>query len=153
MKKLLCALIALVLTLAGAAFAEPAGGRLQLEYGLFSVELPAGTQACPAAETFFPMFEFELTGIDTTLYINYAPLSEYEYTAGSKFDSSISLTFALSGGEYSESDIMEETLENGAQLRWQLMWGSSMHSLWFEVLTENYGYNMLISGPPTRRTK
>ena len=84
--------------------------------------------------------------------VSYAPLDQYESTALPALNSRISMLFAFSGGEYTETEIAEETLPNGVTLRWQLMQGSAMHTLWFEAFTENFGYNMTLSGEPTEES-
>ena len=78
------------------------------------------------------------------VYANCAPAEEYESTAKQKLDSLVSMVFAISGGHYSETEIREETLENGVRLRWQLMRGDSLHALWFEAFDDLFGYNMCL---------
>ena len=81
------------------------------------------------------------------IYANYAKIDEYESTAQGNLNNLLSMVYVLSGSDpshYSETEITEETLENGIRLRWQLMRGSALHALWFEAFDEHFGYNMCI---------
>ncbi len=131
----------------GIAFAENESSRLDIAFGLFSVALPEGVTAGPNTGSALSDFRFETDGKLWLIYANYAPVEEYESTAGRKLDSLISMVFALSGGDmshYSETEIAEETLDSGIRLRWQLMRGDAIHALWFEAFDDRFGYNMCI---------
>ena len=136
----------LVFGLFGAS-AEPSENCLDIAFGLFSVELPDGAAAGPNTGNQLSDFRFETDGDMRLIYANYAPKDEYETTAGKKLESLISLVFALSDSDmshYSETEIAEETLDNGVRLRWQLMRGDAIHALWFEAFDDLFGYNMCI---------
>lgn len=139
---LLCALLGMP------ALAEGAPQRLEMAFGLFSVEAPAQAEIVPSPGNLFSDLRCELGG-GRLVYANFAPADAYEDTAKRKLNSCVSMMFALSGGAYSETEIAEERLPNGAQLRWQIMRGSAAHTLWFEAFTERFGYNMVITGPAT----
>ncbi len=143
---LVCVMI-LCLICSGFAFADNDSNRLGIAFDLFSVSLPDGITAGPNTGNQLSDFRFETDGDIRLIYANYAPMDEYESTAGRKLYSLISMVFALSGSDmssYSETEIVEETLDNGIRLRWQLMCGNAIHALWFEALDDQFGYNMCI---------
>ena len=140
----------LCLVCSGFAFAENDSNRLNIAFGLFSVALPENVIVGPNTGNALSDFRFETDGDIRLMYANYAPLDEYESTAGRKLDSLVSMVFALSGGDmsrYSETEITEETLDSGVRLRWQLMRGDAIHALWFEAFDDQFGYNMCIQCP------
>lgn len=143
------ALIALALLSAlffGAGSAE--GGRLELAFGLFCVEVPADASIGPNTGNALSDLRYEVAPFPGLVYANFAPRSEYADTAKRKLDSHISLLFALCGDGYTETEVAEEELPGGVRLRWQLMRGGSAHALWFEAFSKEFGYNMCLSGPP-----
>ena len=143
---LICVII-LSLICTGFAFADNKSSRLDIAFGLFSVTLPEGVTPGPNTGNQLSDFRFETDGDMRLIYANYAPMEEYESTARRRMDSLVSMVFALSGADmshYSETEIAEETLENGIRLRWQLMRGDAIHALWFEAFDDQFGYNMCI---------
>lgn len=150
MKKLLIVLICLLLPVAVLAEAEE--NRLEMAFGLFSVALPQEWASTPAAADYLYDTRYNVDGLAWPMGVSYAPLDQYESTALPALNSRISMLFAFSGGGYTETEIAEETLPNGVTLRWQLMQGSAMHTLWFEAFTEKFGYNMTLSGEPTEES-
>ncbi len=151
MNKALRKLFVLLLIL---AFACPAAAdtadktgtnRLNIAFGLFSVALPEGTTAGPNTGNVLSDFRFEAEDLNLLIYANYAPAEEYEKTAGARLNSLLSYLYAFSGPNYSETEVCEETLENGISLRWQYMQGDLMHSLYFEADDGRYRYNMSLS--------
>lgn len=143
MKKLALALaVLLMLSALGGACAEEEENRLSIAFGLFSVALPEGTSAGPNTGNALSEYRFEAEGALDLIYANAAPAGEYADTAGRKLNSYLSLVCALSGGNYSETEIAEETLENGVRLRWQFMRGDALHTLCFEAFDDLYGYNL-----------
>ena len=150
MKKLI-ALIALLcaLVLPLSALAEESVSA-DFAFGLFSVDAPAGAVVTHTPGNMFSDLRCEVAPYGMLVYANYAPAQEYESTARRKLDSCVSMMFAFGGpGDYTETEISEETLPNGVQLRWQLMQGSASHTLWFEAFTADMGYNMVITGDAT----
>ena len=150
MKKLItliALLCALVLPLS--ALAEEAAP-LEMAFGLFSMDAPSGAAVTHTPGNMFSDLRCQIEPYGMLVYANYAPAQEYESTARPKLDGCVSLMFALSGPEdYTETEVAEETLPNGVQLRWQLMQGSASHTLWFEAFTADMGYNMVITGDAT----
>lgn len=138
----LCALLGMP------ALAEGEPQRLEMAFGLFSVEVPAPAEIGPVSGNLFSDLRYELGG-GRLVYANFAPADAYEDTAKHNLDGCVSMMFALSGSDYSETEITGERLPNGVQLRWQIMRGSAAHTLWFEAFTERFGYNMVITGPAT----
>ncbi len=131
----------------GLALAESGTNRLDIAFGLFAVDLPEGVTAGPNTGNILSDYRFETDGAPQLIYANFAPTDEYASTARRKLDSLVSMVFALSGGDpgsYSETEIQEETLENGVRLRWQLMRGDALHALWFEAFDDRFGYNMCL---------
>lgn len=152
MKKFLALLAALCVLLPLSALAEEAAP-LEMAFGLFSVDAPAGAVVNHTPGNMFSDLRGEIDPYGMLVYANYAPAQEYDATAQQQMNSCISMMYALSGGgEYSETEIAEETLPNGVRLRWQLMQGSSTHTLWFEAFTADMGYNMVITGDATAET-
>jgi len=150
MKKMILCLLCVLLVLPAAALGETAAmaeNRMEFAFGLFSVALPQGmSHEQVTADVLYDM-RCEVDGLTLPVGTSYAPLAEYETSAHTALNSRISMLYALSGGgEYTETEVAEETLPNGVRLRWQLVQGSSMHALWFEAFTENFGYNMTLSG-------
>lgn len=147
MKKLITLIVLLcALMLPMSALAEEAAP-LEMAFGLFSVDAPAGAVVNHTPGNMFSDLRCQIEPYGMLVYANYAPAQEYAATAQKKMDSCISLMFALGGpGDYTETEVAEETLPNGVKLRWQLMQGSSTHTLWFEAFTADMGYNMVISG-------
>ena len=146
-RQMLVWVMILCLICSGFAFADNKNSRLDIAFGLFSVTLPEGVAPGPNTGNALSDFRFETDGDMRLIYANYAPMDEYESTARRKLDSLVSMVFALSGGDmshYSETEIAEETLENGIRLRWQLMRGDAIHALWFEAFNDQFGYNMCI---------
>ncbi len=138
--KLVCLMIlALCLSV---SFAEEESNRLDIAFGLFSVELPKGVAAGPNTGNALSDFRYETDGIPAIIAAHYAPLDQYEATASRRLDSYLSYVFAMSGENYSETEVQEETLENGVRLRWQIMRGDTLHALWFEAFDEQFGYNI-----------
>ena len=121
MKRLmLVCVIILSLICTGFAFADNKSSRLDIAFGLFSVTLPEGVTPGPNTGNQLSDFRFETDGDMRLIYANYAPMEEYESTARRRMDSLVSMVFALSGADmshYSETEIAEETLENGIRLR------------------------------------
>ena len=138
--------IAMVAVLCMTAVAEGEDRRLDIAFGLFSVELPEGVTAGPNTGNELSDFRFETDGMLKLIYANCAPMDEYESTARRKLNSYISFVFSIAGGKYSETGIEEETLENGIRLRWQIMRGAAIHALWFEAFDDQFGYNMCMYG-------
>ncbi|MBO4367791.1 MAG: hypothetical protein J5859_03685, partial [Clostridia bacterium] len=79
-------LLLLMLTFAFPAAAdtadEPGENRLKIAFGLFSVALPESTTAGPNTGNVLSDFRFETEGLNLLIYANYAPVEEYEKTAG-----------------------------------------------------------------------
>ena len=143
MKRLmLVCVIILSLLCTAFAFAENESSRLDIAFGLFSVALPEGVTAGPNTGNALSDFRFETDGMPSIIAAHYAPLDQYEATASRRLDSYISYIFAMSGENYSETEVQEETLENGVRLRWQIMRGDDLHALWFEAFDEQFGYNI-----------
>ncbi len=138
--------IAMAAVLCMTAAAEGEDRRLDIAFGLFSVELPEGVTAGPNTGNELSDFRFETDGMLKLIYANCAPMDEYESTAQRKLNSYISFVFSIAGGKYSETEIREETLENGIRLRWQIMRGAAIHALWFEAFDDQFGYNMCMYG-------
>lgn len=137
----------LCLVHSGISHAVNESHRLYMAFGLFSVELPEGVTAGPNSGNVLSDFRYETDGSQQIIYANFAPMGEYGSTAQKKLDSLISMLFALSGSDmsnYSETEIAEETLENGIRLQWQIMRGDAIHTLWFEAFDDLFGYNMCI---------
>lgn len=153
MKKMILCLLCVLLALPAAALGETAamaGNRMEFAFGLFSVALPQGMSYEDAAADVLYDMRCDVDGLALPVGVSYAPLDQYEESALTALNSRLSMLYALSGGgEYTETEVAEETLPNGVRLRWQLMQGSSTHTLWFEAFTENFGYNMTLSGEPT----
>lgn len=132
------------------ACAEEAARPLDMAFGLFTVDVPA--EAEPGANTGHMIYDLRYDlGNGMLIYANFSPAEAYEADAWRKLNSCVSMMYALGGPgeEYTETEVAEETLPNGVKIRWQLMQGSALHTLWFEAFTENMGYNMIISGEPT----
>jgi len=146
MKKLFAWLMALLLLIGlvpGLAEGEEKTP-LPFAFGLFSVDMPAGSQAVtlPANSLYMASYSDVPSGL--RISANWAPLTEYGF-AKSMLDGYISLQYALIGGEgYTETEIQQETLENGLEIRWQLMRGAQNHALWCEVFSNSFGYNLCI---------
>lgn len=149
MKRIFLCLLMTVLLLPAAALGEAGTQRLEMAFGLFWVELPEAWTPGPVESNALADLRCDVSELSYPIYASFAPLEEYAETAGRNLDSRVSLLYALSGGDYSETEIAEETLPGGVHLRWQLMRGSAMHTLWFEATTEAYCYNMTLSGKPT----
>lgn len=147
MKKLLMCLLCVLLP--AIALGETETKTLDWAFGLFSVEIPASWTAGPMDSNILADLRCDISELAYPTYASFASLQEYDSTARSSLDSRVSLLFALGGGgEYTETEITEETLPNGIRLRWQLMRGDGMHTLWFEAFSERFGYNMTLSGQP-----
>ena len=138
---LVCVMI-LCLICAGFAFADNESNRLDIAFGLFSVTLPEGVTAGQNTGNALSDFRFETDGMPSIIAAHYAPLDQYEATVSRRLDSYISYIFAMSGENYSETEVQEEALENGVRLRWQIMRGDNLHALWFEAFDEQFGYNI-----------
>ncbi|MBQ2954178.1 MAG: hypothetical protein IJE07_11670 [Clostridia bacterium] len=149
MKRMLLCLLMIALLLPAAALGEAGTQRLEMAFGLFWVEIPEDWSPGPVQSNVLADLRCDVSELAWPVYASYAPLETYADTAGRDLDNRVSLLYALSGGGYSETEIAEETLPNGVKLRWQLMRGDAMHTLWFEATTEAYGYNMTLSGEPT----
>lgn len=149
MKKMILIALCVLLAVPGLACAEEEENRMEFAFGLFSVALPQGWTASSATKDMLLDNRVEVSGLAFPMGVSYAPLEFYETTAATALNSRVSMLYALSGGDYSETEVAEETLPGGVRLRWQLMQGSGMHTLWFEAFTENFGYNMTLSGEPT----
>ncbi len=132
----------LFLICTGFAFADNESNRLGIAFGLFSVTLPEGVTAGQNTGNALSDFRFETDGLPSIIAAQYAPLDQYEATASRRLDSYISYIFAMSGENYSETEVQEEALENGVRLRWQIMRGDDLHALWFEAFDEQFGYNI-----------
>ncbi|MBE5787743.1 MAG: hypothetical protein E7324_09435 [Clostridiales bacterium] len=147
MKKMLIWLLCLML-LMGCMPAYATGEAVQplaFSFGLFSLDVPADSQAelQPANALYMAAYNVSPSGL--RIAANWAPLEEYEYTAMPMLDSYVSLQYALvAGEEYTETEIQMEKLENGLQLRWQLMRGEKNRVLWCEVFSASFGYNFCI---------
>ena len=89
----------LCLVCSGFAFAENESSRLDIAFGLFSVELPEGINAGPNTGNQLSDFRFETDGSIRLIYANYAPADEYESAAARKLNSLVSMVFALSGSD------------------------------------------------------
>lgn len=150
MKRMFLILLCMLLATPALALGEAEENRMEFAFGLFSVALPQGMSHSPVeADMMFDMTSW-VDGLTMPVGVSYAPLDRYESTAAAALDSRVSMLYALSGGgDYTETEVAEETLPGGVKLRWQLMQGSAMHTLWFEAFTENFGYNMTLSGEPT----
>ncbi len=128
------------------------GNRLFMAFGLYSVETDAENTDVPNTGNALSDFRYELDAFPELIYSNYAPLDSYENTAQRKLDSYVSYLFSIICGDftsYTESDIVEETLDNGIRINWQLMRGDIRHALWFEAFTDKMGYNVCVFGMPT----
>ena len=154
MKKLIIWLMLACLCIASplSAHAEGEPQPLEMAFGLFTVDAPAGAVITHTAGNMFSDLRCEIEPWSILLYANYAPTSEYEASAQKKLDSCVSMMFAVSGGDYTETEIAQETLPSGVSVRWQLMQGSNAHTLWFEAFTADMGYNMIITGDPNEET-
>lgn len=154
MKKIICwlALVCLCMTLPLSALAEEEAPRVELAFGLFSVEAPAGAVITHTAGNMFSDLRCEIEPWSMLLYANYAPADEYEDSARKKLDSCVSMLYAVSGEGYTETKVTTEILPTGFPVNWQLMQGSNAHTLWFEAFTADMVYNMIITGDPTEET-
>lgn len=132
------------------ALSEETGKHLEMAFGLFSVEIPADAEAGPNTGNALSDLRYEVSGFPHLVYANFAPIGEYDQGAARKLNSYISLMYALCGGDYTETEVAEETLPGGVSLRWQLMRGSVQHALWFEAFTDDFGYNLCLYGAPTQ---
>ena len=149
MKKMLLLLLCVLLAAPALALAEEEENRLEFAFGLFSVALPREWSSTEATADMLYDLRVDVDGLAWPMGVSYAPLDRYGITAAKALDSRVSMLYALGGGgDYTETEIAEETLPGGVKLRWQLMQGSAMHTLWFEAFTENFGYNMTLSGKP-----
>ena len=147
MKRLmLVCVIILSMLCTGFAFAENEPNRLDIAFGLFSVALPEGVTAGPNTGNVLSDFRFETDGDMRLIYANYAPVDQYESTAGESWTAWISMVFALSGARTitARPRLPRKTLDSGIRLRWQLMRGDALHALWFEAFDDRFGYNMCI---------
>ena len=95
--------IAMAAVLCMTAAAEGEEHRLNIAFGLFSVELPEGVTAGPNTGNELSDFRFETDGMLKLIYANCAPMDEYESTARRKLNSYISFVFSIAGGKYSET--------------------------------------------------
>jgi len=129
--------------------AEETGNRLEMAFGLFSVEIPAGAEYELSSGSFLSDLRYEINDFPHLVHANFAPIGEYQQHAFQMLESYISLMYALCGEDASETERTEETLPGGVLLRWQLIRGSSLHALWFEAFTEDFGYNLCLYGKPT----
>lgn len=152
MKRYMSGFLAMLFILTGlfpfGAEASAEENQLEMAFGLFSVVLPAGVSAGPNTGNELSSLRYETDGFPGLVYGNFAPTDEYEASAKRKLDSYVSLMYALCGDHYSETDVAEETLENGIRIRWQLMKGDNYHALWFEAFTDQFGYNLCLYGKP-----
>ena len=147
-KKMICVVLLLCLGMTFAAAEE--ARTLELAFGLFSVDAP-GEEAVITGGNAISDLRCEIGG-GMLLYANYAPVDSYA-EARIRMDGCVSMMYALSGpGEYTETEIAEETLPGGMKVRWQLMQGNQTHTLWFEAFTEYMGYNVIISGTAAEET-
>lgn len=142
MKHLMLVCVMILALCLPVSLAENESNRLDIAFGLFSVELPEGVIAGPNTGNALSDFRFETDGMPAIIAAHYAPLDQYEATASRKLNSYLSYVFAMSGENYSETEVQEETLENGVRLRWQIMRGDALHALWFEAFGEQFGYNI-----------
>lgn len=150
MKRWLACLLLAAMMIPFAALGETDENRIDFAFGLFSVALPQGWTSEDATADVLYDTRVAVDGLTLPLGVSYAPVELYETTARKALNSRLSMLYAFSGGgEYTETEVTEETLPGGVRLRWQLMQGSSIHTLWFEAFTENFGYNMTLSGAPT----
>ena len=153
MKRLLLISMMILAFCLSVSLAEEESNRLSIAFGLFSVELPEGVLAGPNTGNALSDFRYETDGMPSIIAAHYAPLDQYEATASRRLDSYISYVFAMSGENYSETEVQEETLENGVRLRWQIMRGDALHALWFEGLAQTSAQNVAwrlapFLGPP-----
>ncbi|MBQ7455932.1 MAG: hypothetical protein IJS53_05755 [Clostridia bacterium] len=140
---LLCT-FTLALPSALAAGVEAPENRLEIAFGLFSVALPAGVTAGENTGDALSDFRFETDGAPRLIRANFAPLPEYADTAEQKLDSYLSLLAALIGDHSVETELREETLENGVRLRWLLMRGDALCALCFEAFDDQFGFNFCL---------
>ena len=147
-RAVLMAVLVICLWFGGVCHAEGNSKRLELAFGLFSVEVPADAVIGPNTGNELSDFRYEVSTFPKLVYANFAPIAEYGHSAQRKLNNYISLMYSLCGEGYSESEITEETLPGGIRLRWQLMKGHSAHALWFEAFSEKFGYNICLYGAP-----
>ncbi len=150
-KRMTVLLLILALTLstacAGPAKEEEKGNRLDIAFGLFSLELPQGVSAGHNTGNLLSDHRYELEGMDGILYANCSPAEEYASTAGKRLDSLLSAVFALTGGNWEETDIREER-PAGVSLRWQSLRAETKNVLWFEAFDDSFGYNVCLEYDP-----
>lgn len=151
MKKFLALLAALCMLLPLTAPAEETVP-LEMAFGLFTVDAPAGSVITRTPGNMLSDLRCEIAPWNMLVYANYAPMDEYDANARTKLNGCVSMMYALSGDEYTETNVIQEFLPSGFPVSWQLMQGSSTHTLWFEIITASMGYNMVISGDPTEET-
>lgn len=151
MKKFLALLAALCMLLPLTAPAEETVP-LEMAFGLFTVDVPAGSIITRTPGNMLSDLRCEIAPWNMLVYANYAPMDEYDANALTKLNGCVSMMYALSGDEYTETNVIQEFLPSGFPVSWQLMQGSSTHTLWFEIITASMGYNMVISGDPTEET-
>ena len=152
MKKVLLIALCVLLAVPALACAEEEENRMEFAFGLFSVALPQGWTFRSAEADVLYDTRVDVDGLAGPMGVSFAPLAEYETSAKRALNSRISMLYAFSGGDYTETEVAEETLPGGVKLRWQLMQGSANHTLWFEAMTENFGYNMTLTGAPTEES-
>lgn len=151
MKKFLALLAAMCMLLSLPSSAKE-NVPLDLAFGLFTVDAPAGAVITRTPGNMISDLRCEVEPWSILLYANYAPSDEYQATARKKLDSCVSMMYAVSGDNYTETNVIHEILPSGLPVNWQLMQGSNAHTLWFETFTADMGYNMIISGDPSEET-
>ena len=151
MKRMFALLTALLLCATLAVNAEETGTvRMDMEFGLFSMEIPADLKLMEEGGNMLHVYRYLFDGPIREISGNYDTIDSYDDTAARALESQISMVYAVYLGgeieEYSETEIAEEKLEDGSAVRWQLMRTPQVHALWFEVKTDNFGYNGVIIG-------
>ena len=113
MKKLIIWLMLACLCIVSplSAHAEGEPQPLEMAFGLFTVDAPARAVITHTAGNMFSDLRCEIEPWSILLYANYAPTSEYEASAQKKLDSCVSMMFAVSGGDYTETEIAQERLD------------------------------------------
>lgn len=132
----------------GLAQADAGVKRFNLAFGLFSVEVPADAVIGPNTGNELSALRYDVSIFSWPVYANFSPKAQYDDTAGRKLGAYQSFLYTLCGEEYTQTEIAEETLPNGIDLRWQLMRGKEGHALWFEAFSAEFGYNMCLYGKP-----
>jgi hypothetical protein len=125
------------------------GGKLSFGFGLCSVTLPFVPEGIENRETMFAMERYISEEKNLFITANAMPLDTYEETALKYLNSYLSYAYALlhipgEDGAYEETDFLE-TLADGKEAKGQIMESEGVYTVWFEVRSEAFGYNICIT--------